>query len=374
MTLIDLPEMEYVSEDVTTSLNHMITTYEAASGRVLYPGDPVRLFLLSIAAIIVQQRTLINLTAKQNLLKYAAGPMLDHLGAFTETPRLPAAPSATTLRFTLSAPQLSAVSIPAGTRVSTESDPKRYFATVAFVQVAPGQLTVDALALCTEAGALGNGYGVGQINQIVDPIPFLATASNVTVSAGGADTEDDEAYRERVHTAPESFSVAGPSGAYRHWAKSASASISDVAVFSPSACKVVVVPLLENGEIPGQSLLNLVDEAVNDRTRRPLTDQVTVQAPSAVTYNIVLHYWISKDRTSEVAAIQAAVTQAITGFVLWQKSRLGRNINPSELIRRIMDAGAHRVNVTGPVYTEVEPDEVAIAGTITPTYGGLTDD
>lgn len=374
MTLIDLPDMEYVSDDVTLALNNMIATYEAASGRVLYPGDPVRLFLLSIATIIVQQRTLINLTAKQNLLKYAAGSMLDHLGAFTETARLPAAPAATTLRFTLSAPQLSVISIPAGTRVSTESDPKRYFTTTTFMQVVPGQLTVDGLALCTEAGALGNGYDAGQINQIVDPIPFVASGINVIASSGGADTEDDEAYRERIHTAPESFSVAGPSGAYRHWAKSASVSISDVAVFSPAPCEVVVVPLLENGEIPGQSLLHLVDEAVNDRTRRPLTDQVTVQAPSAVAYNIVLHYWISKDRTSEVAAIQAAVTQAITGYVLWQKSRLGRNINPSELIRRIMDAGAHRVNVTSPAYTEVESDEVAISGTITPTYGGLTDD
>jgi phage-related baseplate assembly protein len=374
VTLIDLPDIEYVSDDVTTTLNHMITTYEAASGRILYPGDPVRLFLLSIAAIIVQQRTLINLTAKQNLLKYAAGQMLDHLGAFTETPRLPAASAITSLRFTLSAPQLSAISIPAGTRVSTESDPKRYFATMEFVQVAPGQLTFNVLAVCTEAGALGNGYGVGQINQIVDPIPFVASGVNVTISAGGADTEDDEAYRERIHTAPESFSVAGPSGAYRHWAKSASVSILDVAVFSPAPCQVVVVPLLEGGEIPGQSLLLLVSEAVNDRTRRPLTDQVTVRAPNAVAYNIVFHYWISEDRTSEVAAIQTAVTQAVAGYVLWQKSRLGRNVNPSELIRRVMDAGAHRVNITNPLYAEVNSDEVAVAGSITATYGGLTDD
>ncbi|MGO4375370.1 baseplate J/gp47 family protein, partial [Paenibacillus sp. MCAF20] len=212
--LIDLPDIEYVSDDVTTTLNNMIIAYEAISGRTVYPGDPVRLFLLSLASIIVQQRSLINLTAKQNLLRYASSDILDHMGAFADTDRLPASQAAVTLRFTLSAPQTSAVTIPAGTRASTASDPKRYFATSSLAQIAAGLMSVDVLALCTEAGTLGNNYVAGQINQIVDPIAFVASVINLSSSSGGADIEDDEAYRERIRSAPESFSVAGPSGAY----------------------------------------------------------------------------------------------------------------------------------------------------------------
>lgn len=374
MSLIDLPDIDFASTDVTETTNNIITAYEAISDRTLYPGDPTRLFFLSLAAIIVQQNSLINLTAKANLLKYASGTILDHIGAFSETTRLPAAAAATTIRFTLSAIQLAAISIPAGTRVSTSSNPKRYFATSSFAQITPGELTIDVLAFCTDVGVTGNGFTVGQINQIVDPIAFVASATNLSISSGGANVEDDDAYRERIHTAPESFSVAGPSGAYKHWAKSASSSIVDVEVFSPAACQVVVVPLLENGGIPGQALLDVVNEAVNDRSRRPLTDQVTVKAPTTLPYNIVFHYWISKERLSELTTIQASVNQAISSFVSWQNSKLGRNINPSELIRRIMDAGAYRVNITEPAYADVDYDEVAIVGTIAATYGGLTDD
>ncbi|MGO4373484.1 baseplate J/gp47 family protein, partial [Paenibacillus sp. MCAF20] len=166
----------------------------------------------------------------------------------------------------------------------------------------------------------------------------------------------------------------GPSGAYKHWAKSASASIVDVAVYSPAPCEVAVVPLLEGGEIPAQGLLDLVDAAVNDRTRRPLSDLVTVEAPAAVSYNVSFTYWVLQERIGELAAIQARVTEAVDGYILWQKSKLSRDINPSELITRIMQAGAHRVNVTSPTFAEIDYNEVAVAGTVSATYGGLTDD
>ncbi|MGO4540384.1 baseplate assembly protein [Paenibacillus sp. 2TAB19] len=372
--LSDLPEIDFVSNDVNETTNNFVIAFEAISGRTVSPGDPVRLFLLSLASLIVQQRTLINLTAKQGYLRYASGALLDHMGAFADAGRLPAAAAVVTLRFTLSAPQTSAVTIPAGTRAGTTSDPKRYFATSSLVQIVPGSMTADVLALCTEAGTLGNGYVSGQINQIVDPIAYVASVTNLSGSSGGADIEDDDAYRERIRSAPESFSVAGPSGAYKYWAQSASSSIVDVAVHSPAPCEVVVVPLLEGGEIPTQGLLELVDTAVNDRTRRPLSDLVTVEAPSAVQFDITLTYWITQERIGETAIIQAQVAAAIDGYVLWQKSKLGRNINPSELTMRIMQAGAHRVNITSPAFADVDYNEVAIADVITATYGGLTDD
>jgi phage-related baseplate assembly protein len=374
VALIDLPPVEYVSEDVTQTLNNLVAVYQGLTERTLYPADPVRLFLQSIAVIIVQQRTLINLTGRANLLRYAPTAVLDHMGAFTETPRLQATPATTTVRFTLSAPQLSAVSIPAGTRVSTQGDPKRYFATAQYAEITAGNLTVDASANCTELGAAGNGYLAGQINQIVDPIAFVASAANLTTSAGGSDVEGDDAYRERIHTAPEAFSVAGPSGAYEHLAKTAAPDIIDVSVTSPAACEVLVVPLLKDGVIPGTEVLQAVEDILNDRTKRPLTDQVTVAAPTSMSYNVTLTYWIKAEDGPDATAIQAAVTAAVSDFILWQKSKMGRSINPSELIRRVMVAGAYRVNVLSPTFTAIGPTEIAVAGTVSATYGGLVDD
>ncbi|SFA91425.1 Phage-related baseplate assembly protein [Cohnella sp. OV330] len=374
MQLIDLPEVEYVSEDVASTLNNMVTVMEGLLGRKLYPGDPVRLFLLGQAALQVQLMTAINQTARLNLLRYARGPVLDNIGAFTETPRLSAAAASTTVRVTLSAAQPTAVTIPAGTRVSTASDPKAYFATSTSATIAAGTLYVDVVAVNLTTGAAGNGYLPGQINQIVDPLPFVLSIVNTMTSSGGADIESDDAYRERIHEAPESFSVAGPFGAYEYWAKTANPAIVDVSVTSPSAMQVLVVPLLAGGAIPSQGVLDSVSAILSNSKVRPLTDQVTVAAPTTVGYNVTLTYYIKTGDSAAASDIQAAVNATIAGYVTWQKSKLGRDINPSELIRRVMMAGAYRVNVTSPVYTVVDPTKVAVAGTITATYGGTVND
>ncbi len=374
MSLNQLPDIQFVDTAADPIVTSIISGYEAISGRTLYPADPVRLFLLSIAQIIIQQRVVINQTAKSELLRYAAGPVLDHLGSFAGASRLPAVAASTTIRFTLSAPQTFAVAIPAGTRVSTSTTPQRNFATIAYGEVAPGALTVDLAAQCTEAGEQGNGLLPGQIKNLVDPIAYISSSANLTESAGGDDVETDDAYRERIRTVPESYSVAGPEGAYRFWAKTASSRIVDVSVSSPSPGQVLIVPLLVGGEIPGTEILDAVNDICNSKTVRPLTDQVIVQAPEEVSYDINLTYWINQDQAARATAIQAAVLAALEAYVLWQKSKLGRPINPSELIRRVMAAGAYRVNVSSPVYAAVGVTGVAIADEVTVNYGGLTDD
>ncbi|MNW60268.1 Baseplate J-like protein [compost metagenome] len=99
-----------------------------------------------------------------------------------------------------------------------------------------------------------------------------------------------------------------------------------------------------------------------------------MQAPEAVSYNVNLTYHISSSRATEAATIQAAVNKAVSDYVMWQKSRLGRDINPSELIARTMAAGALRVNVTEPAFTVLHRTEVAKEEDISIIFGGLADD
>lgn len=56
--------------------------------------------------------------------------------------------------------------------------------------------------------------------------------------------------------------------------------ITDVSVTSPEPGKVQIVTLLDGGEIPGNEILDAVLEVCNDRTVRPLTDQVSAFAPT----------------------------------------------------------------------------------------------
>lgn len=376
MSLSNLPDINIVEVNADAIVNNIIAAYENESKRSLKPGDPLRLFLLSLANIIVHQQVLINDTARMNLLRYARRNVLDHIGALTETTRLDALSSRTKITFTLSAPQISVVTIPLGTRTTPGNN--LFFETTSIAEIPAGELEVTVASECLTPGEIGNGYLVGQINVLVDPIPFVDSVSNISASSGGTDIERDEAFRDRIHSAPSSFSVAGPSEAYEYWARSANPLISDVKISSPAPCEVDVYVLLANGQLPTSEIIEQVDSVVNDRKIRPLTDKVTVLAPTTINYEIELEYWVDSSNAIDALTIQNAVDQAIKSYVLWQKIKIGRNINPSELTRIVMNAGAKRVNIAKPSYTTLDETQIAIIADettdISVTYGGIEND
>lgn len=373
---VDLPDVKLVDDSADSILQDMITIYQAVTGRTLNPADPERLFLLALAQYMMAIMTKINQAKYADLLPYARGPMLDLLGVFFKTPRLQASPAITTVRFTLSIPLATAQTIPAGTRVAPQGgDGSLYFAAPETVIIPPGATFIDVPMKCVTAGTVGNDFLPGQINTLIDPLPFIKNVSNLTASAGGANVEDDDPYRERIALAPESFSVAGPEGAYEYWAKTASPAIIDVAAVSPSAVQVTVVPLLEGGELPTQDILDAVAAVLNGRTIRPLTDKVTVQAPEPVNYDIDLTYYIRQEDAANSTTIQKAVEQAVKDFALWQRSKLGRAIVQSQLVARVIQAGASRAEVNTPAdYTPVSKLQVAQEKKVNVSFGGVSDD
>ena len=371
MKLADLPGIEFVDADAEHVKAALFADYISITGRTLAQGDPVRLFLLVVAEAFIRLLNNQNYVGKQNLLRYATGDNLDHLGALTGTSRIPASAATTTIKITLSAARNQETIIPAGTRVVTASGV--YFAINDDAVVLAGGLTVNAKATCQVTGELGNGFLPGEISNIVDPVAYVATMVNLTASAGGADKENDDAYRERIHESPERFSTAGPTGAYEYWAKSANSAINDVTVYSPSAGVVEIRPLLDGGKIPEQEVLDVVDSILNKDTVRPLTDQVQVKAPEPVSYDISLTYY--SDRGASESMVKDAVMQAITGYERWQSAKIGRDINPSRLIADVMSVpGVKRVIVTSPTFTKLTNVQVAQAGTVTASLGGSEDE
>lgn len=372
MTLTDLNGVTFVDADEEAIKQELLALYTKLTGRTLSPGDPVRLFLLTIAAIITQQRAYINATGRQNLLKYAEGDNLEQLGILVGVERLAATAAATTVKITLSAARTSATTIPAGTRITAGDNV--FFAIEKAVVIPSGETTATASAACTETGTVGNGYLAGELSTIVDPVPFVASIVNTTASEGGSEIESDDSYREAIRSAPEGFSNAGSQDAYEYYAKRASALITDVDVSSPEAGEVEIRPLLEDGKIPGEEILADVLSACNDRTVRPLTDKVTVLAPTAKSYDVNVTYYIGRDDADQTVSIGEAVTAAVDDFTAWQREKLGRDINPSRLIQKMVAAGAKRVEVTAPVFTKVENTAVAVQNTVTVKYGGVEDE
>jgi len=369
--LSDLPSIDFVDVDTATVEKAVLECYTNITGRTLAKADPIRLFLLFVADVIVQIMNKVNDTGKQNLLKYARGDNLDHLAALLHVERIASSPAVTTMQVTLSAARETETIVPAGTRIATSD--KLYFATDKALVIAPGQTTGQVAATCQTTGTAGNNYKVGEISDIVDPVPYVQAITNITKSAGGAETETDDALRERVFEAPESFSAAGPAGAYEFWAKSANSAIDDVEAFTPEPGVVQVTPLLAGGTIPESELLKEVEKKLSANDIRPLTDNVKVVAPTAVPYEVDVSYYIDTD--ADAAAVQTSVSSAVKSYVEWQRAKLGRDIVPSRLVQYIMAvSGVKRVDVKQPTFIPVNHVQVAQERKVAVTMVGSEDE
>lgn len=363
------PDISFVETDTETVVNALIRSYEAYTGRTLYPADPARLFILWVADVIVQERVNLDFSAKQNVPRYAEGEYLDSIAElFKDTYRLEPERAKTTLRYTLSVALDTATVIPAGTRATPDGE--IVFATTEDLTIPAGKLTGDVEAVCETAGAAGNGFVAGQIKQPIDVFPYYQSVENTTESEGGADEESDAAFYERLRESVETFSTAGPLGAYEYYAKSASALISDVKATSPSPGKVDVRVLLEGGTLPEKEMLDTVTAVLSADDVRPLTDYVTVKAPDVVAYNIDVTYYTQAGGALSDDTISANVNAAISEFKKWQAEKMGRDVNPSYLISLLMAAGVKRVVVRSPAFATVGETAVAQIGTTTVVNGG----
>lgn len=375
-----LPDISFIDNKTIDQVRQeMVADYESfiseATGQTvnLERSSVHRMELYAAAAQIYQAMQYIDRQGKQNILKYSYSDFLDNLASFKGVTRNPAAAATTTLRFTLSAERDTATGIPQGTRVSTAGS--IYFATDVYAEIPAGSTTVDVPATCTVAGTDGNGLAIGELTTIVDPIPYVASVSNTTATEGGAEIESDADLAERVFLAPGAYSTAGPEDGYIYHAKAYSPAVGDVeATSDQEAGTVDIVFIMADGSTPGEEMIEGMEGYLQGKTIRPMTDLVRVAAPEEVQYTINLTYYINRSDSAKAVTIQAAVAQAVADYQAWQRA-IGRDINPSQLVHMVMEAGAKRVTVTAPAYTAVGKTEVsALQGAAVVTYGGLEDD
>lgn len=339
---------------------------------VLGKADDRRIMLLAGAYFIYQGYMYMDDAGKMGLLKYSRGDYLENLGALKHIYRKPATPSTTTLRFEIIAPRTTTINIPRGTRVTAGDGV--YFATTKYEEIKIGNTFVDIPAVCTTTGAGTNNYDIGDISTIVDLIAFVDRAKNITKPENGADIETDESLRQRIYIAPASYSTAGSADSYEYFARQYSADITNVRITSPSPGVVEIRYLLRGGVIPEAESIKGLKEYLSGSDIRPLTDKVEVIAPAQVKYTLNLTYYINSSDQSRANTIQGKVTEAINEYIKWQRSEIGRDINPDVLKQKIIEAGAKRADIISPIFTVVDSNSVAGVETQTVTYGGLESD
>ncbi|MFQ1042829.1 baseplate J/gp47 family protein [Gilliamella sp. CG16] len=356
--LMRLDDVNFTDTDAKKIEQQIIDDYQRIAKTVLYPGDPVRLFLTTLAYRIAHERNIYNIAAQQTLLRYATGPHLDHIGAMLATYRRNKSFAGCVVEFSINQQLEFDVVVPAGTRVT--SDGVAIFETLAEIKIRSGSLSASVNVQCQTAGNQFNNIETGQIDKFVDPVAYITDVKNITKTTGGADIENDTAYRERIALAPENFSVAGPKLAYRYHALSAHQNIIDVSVERTSPGVVRVSVLLTNGTIPAvdSTEIALVKKILNDDEIRPLTDTVDVEPAVSVNQNYSITWYLSDTNLSQQSIVAKNIERAIAEYEFWQSTKMGRDINPDELIHRCKSAGAKRIEITGMNYRVLADNEV----------------
>ncbi|MBZ0251807.1 MAG: baseplate J/gp47 family protein, partial [Candidatus Methylomirabilis sp.] len=187
-----LPKPVFVSTDAAEAEAELKGYYEGLiAPRKLRPAQVEMLHVKFGAYVLNLARIGIQLAAEQLLLAYARYPIIDYLGQYVGVERKEAEPARTTIRFTLTEAQETDLLIPAGARVRS-FDGKMVFATEEDATVPAGEEAADVTAAAKTAGEAGNDYEAGDVADLLDLNPAIASAVNVTVSAGGAGREDDE--------------------------------------------------------------------------------------------------------------------------------------------------------------------------------------
>ena len=169
----------------------------------------------------------------------------------------------------------------------------------------------DAIRSLTLAGALG-----AALDHI--GITYYRTVRRTD--------EDDETYRQRLALAPESWSIAGPVGAYIFWGLSASADVLDIAAYSEDegcclAPRIRIVTLAKDGvDTAGDTAMRA---AVLERLRRadirPMGDLVTVEAAVPLPFNLTVNLRLRSGVSSAIvkAAAETRLRNFCNGRLRW---------------------------------------------------------
>lgn len=375
--LPSLPPPVFVSDadglDPNLILADMVAAFQTAAGRTLQPAQVERLLINLYAYRESLMRNAIQYAGQQNLLAFAAFPMLDYLGQLLGVARLPAQSAVVTLQFTLANALSVSYTIVAGTPIGS-SDGQFVFVTSADLTFAPGATVATVIASATTPGEAANGYLPGQITVQLSPSVLVGAVSNLTTSAGGTSPESDEHLRTRIQAAPNRFSVAGPEGSYRYFTLSADPSIADAQIVSPAPGQVSAyvltgpitvqpAPAPNTAAIASAALLAKVTAALSADNVRPLTDTVSALAVSEIDYQIIGTITLYAD--ADPAGAMAAANTAAQDYALALAARIQRDIVPSQIIEALSVPGVYQVTLTSPTYTQLQAGQWANCVAIT---------
>lgn len=158
--------------------------------------------------------------------------------------------------------------------------------------------------------------------------------------------ETDEALRARVQLAPEGYTTAGSEGSYIFHGMNADVRVKDIQPDSPTPGIVNIYVLSTEGNgTASEELLTIVENALNKKEVRPLTDSVNIFSASIINYEVtaVLQVEDGPDDSVILADALAQLSEYTS-----KMHALGRSPTLSGIYQALHRPGVSNVVLTSP--------------------------
>lgn len=348
----------FFSRDTDAIKARLVAKFEEISGRTLYPSQ-TEMYLIEVAAYALAVYAEAGQTAaEQNTVVFAKSTHLENRLANVSTFKLLAQAATTTLEFTLSSVRSQDVIIPAGVR--TAAGAEAIFATDKDLTIAAGSLSASVSATAQNAGAEWNGLAAGSVIDILDPVAYVASVTNVTPVSGGSDVEDEERFRLRGANALFTIAKTGSGNGYREHVKAVHPDIVDVAVVRPSPGTINIYPLMKTG-LPSPELKAEILDYLDPEALRAMGDDVYIFDPSAVELTGVLTV---RAYAADSALEALALAAALTVIKPWSQA-LAQKVAPSAITTAVKAlSNVADAKLDGIVWAELAETEYAVLNSL----------
>lgn len=321
-------------------------------------SDEFKMILEAFAYRELHLRSEFNKLAKAFFLSTSTGDNLDNYAAFYNVKRLQGAKPYAEYDFELSEVLNQDVTVPFNLVLTDETSTYQ------------AKLLEDVVIAAGTTKASGTvelqlEIATNEIKTevITTSLPFVVTASTNSAFTNGSDPEDDEELRERILLSMADKSTAGSEETYKSFTFNADERIEDVAVLSETAGTVNVYYYSEAHD---DLMQTRVEETLNAKEVRPLTDNVIISKATEVPYAVTAELKIEPNQ--ETAAVYSnAVNNLVAGLKSLKK--IGVEITLSEINDFLRVPGVKEVVIDFPTGNlEIAANEIGVCNATTITY------
>lgn len=348
---------QFFDTDPISIKRRLVAKFEADTKKTLFEGQPEMFMIETMAYSLAVRSSAEQNAVLQNTIVWSEGRHIEDNAANVSIFRIKAQPARTTMRVSIEAPRLSAVSVEKGVRFSGGTF---VFQLDEDAIIPAGLLFVDVPASAVVAGVAADGIAAFAINQAVDELPDGVTAHNITVTFGGSDDEDLERLRERAANGNFRISKGGPRNGYREIVKAIHPDIVDVAVIKPQPGYIDIYPLMRTG-LPSQEIKSLVSQGIDQEEDAPMGDFINVRDLTRVAHNFTLIIRIDAADNAIEAAGRAKVDEVFYG---WSQVT-GVRVSPSVITTQVRSLrGVIDAEVDGLSFNDLPETSFAVLGNL----------